>query len=275
VRHKCVQQSIAASTIVALEATVTRMLGSYRRQVDRIVAPSRFLIDKFVEWGWPREHFVYVPNWLDAAGVEARYSPGDYVLYVGRLSYEKGISTLVRAARAAGVRLAVAGEGPLRAELETLAGPEGTVTFLGFRRGADLARDLAGARAVVVPSECYENAPLAVLEAYAAGKPVLGARIGGIPELIEEDRTGWLFEAGNADDLAMQLARVAAAPETLLGAMGREARARVERDFSRQRYVDAILALYRSLGVRGAGPTPSAPAFMPTDREPWRTPVVP
>lgn len=259
VRYRCVQDSLAASAIVAAEAAVNGLLRSYRDNVDRIVVPSRFFLAKFVEWGWPRAMFRYVPNWLDAARVEADPRPGDYFLYLGRLAQEKGVATLVEAAKRAGVRLAVAGDGPMRPALDALAAGAGDrIELLGFRSGDELARIVRGARAVVAPSEWYENAPLSVLEALAAGKPLIGSRIGGIPELVDEGRSGWLYPAGDVDALAGLLSKVAATPDATLAAMGREGRARVERDFGRQSYVDAMLALYAELGVRMAHPAQPA-----------------
>jgi len=250
--NRCVQDSVAASAIVAAEAVVHGVLGTYARNVDRIVVPSHFFLEKFVEWGWPRDAFTYVPNWLDAATIEPRFDAGDYFLFLGRLVRGKGVETLVRAANASGARVAIAGDGPLMDGLRTmLDGGPGNVRLLGFQQGEALAGLIAGARAIVVPSEFYENAPLSVLESYAAGKPVIGSRIGGIPELVDEERTGWLFEAGDADALTALLRRVQSMPDAAVSAMGREARRRVERDFNRQGYVDAMLGVYASIGVRG------------------------
>jgi glycosyltransferase involved in cell wall biosynthesis len=259
VRFRCVQDSVAASAIVAAEAVVNGALRSYRDNVDRIVVPSRFFLEKFVEWGWPRGLFSYVPNWLDATRIEADPRPGDYFLYLGRLAPEKGVATLIQAARQAGVRLAVAGDGPMRQTLEAMVeGATDRIELLGFRSGEELAGLVRGARAVVAPSEWYENAPLSVLEALAAAKPLIGSRIGGIPELIDEGRTGWLFPAGDVDALAALLRKVSEAPDVTLAAMGREGRARVERDFGRQGYIDAMLGLYADIGVRMPQPARSA-----------------
>lgn len=253
VRHACVQGSRAASAIVAVEAWTHRFLRSYARHLDRIVVPSRFFLEKFVEWGWARERFVHIPNWVDTDGVACDPSPGAYFLYFGRLSGEKGIETAVRAAAAAGVPLVVAGDGPLRPALERLVAEAGAdVRFLGFQRGEALAAHVRGSRAVLVPSECYENAPLALIEAYAAGKPVIGSRLGGIPELVDEDRTGWLFGAGDVDALAALLRRVRALPDETVRTMGAAARGRVEQEFSRERYLRDMTALYRAIGVRPA-----------------------
>jgi glycosyltransferase involved in cell wall biosynthesis len=106
-----------------------------------------------------------------------------------------------------------------------------------------------GARCVVLASELFENAPMMLLEAMALGKPVVGARIGGIPEVVIEGDTGWLFSSGSVPELAERLAAVKALPDAHLAGMGRAARRHVEQTFSRQRYLDAMLALYARLGV--------------------------
>ena len=106
------------------------------------------------------------------------------------------------------------------------------------------------ARAVVLPSEWYENAPMSVLEAYAFGKTVIGADIGGIPELIRPGTTGWLFPSGDSDALAAVLREAAALSAGSLMAMGAEGRQWVESDFSSTRYMERMRELYRGLGVQ-------------------------
>ena len=247
VRHRCVRDSLGASAVVAVESGLQRTLGIYRRHVGRVMVPSRFYRDKLIEWGWPVAQLAYVPNFVDADTFTPRYEPGDYLLFAGRLAPEKGVHTLVNAAIAAGVPLRVAGSGPLEAELRALPGAD-RIEWLGFCSGEDLWAQIRGARALVLPSEWYENAPMSVLEAYASGTPVVGARIGGIPEMIAED-TGWTFRSGDVDDLTSVLRRVADTPDATVSAMGRRARERVEREFGRQRHVDGVLDVYRGLGV--------------------------
>ena len=251
VRHRCVQGSLAASAVVAVESGLHRALGTWRRHLAAIVCPSRFFVDKFVEWGWPRERFVHVPNWVDAQGFAPAYAPGGYALYFGRLILDKGLATLVRAAHAAGLPLKLAGTGPDEVALRALVASLGAeVEFIGYRSGAALHDAVRGARCVVLASELFENAPMMVLEAMALGQPVVGARIGGIPEVIDDGETGWLFDSGDVDALAKRLAVVKALPDARLAAMGRAARALVEARFSRARYLQAMLALYARLGVR-------------------------
>ncbi len=175
VRHRCIRDSLAASAIVAVETGVHRLLKTYRK-LSKVVVPSRFFLQKFVEWGWPADAFVYIPNFVDAERFAPNFEPGKYFVYCGRLSPEKGVATLLRAAKAAGAALKVVGTGPMEAELKSLQQELcGDVEFLGYRSGGELHGLIRGARAVVLPSEWYENAPMNVLESFALGKPVIGA----------------------------------------------------------------------------------------------------
>jgi glycosyltransferase involved in cell wall biosynthesis len=149
-----------------------------------------------------------------------------------------------------GSRLLLAGTGPQLPELRALTAQLGAdVTFLGFLRGEALHEAVRSARAVVLPSEWYENAPLTVLEAYALGKPVLGARIGGIPELIHEQETGLGFTSGDVDSLATALRDVAERPDVAIEEMGRRARNLVEKEYTAALYQQRVISIYRELGV--------------------------
>ena len=250
IRYRCVRESLSASAVVAAESGLHGLLGTYRRQVNCIVAPSRFFLEKFVEWGWPREQFRYIPNCVEAKRFVPRFEPGDYFLYFGRLAPEKGVGTLLQAAAQAGVPLRIAGSGPHEARLREIDAQLGQrAQFMGFQSGDALHALIRGARAVVLPSEWYENAPMSVLESFALGKPVIGADIGGIPELIQPDHNGWVFPSGDADALAAALTRVSALPDARLADMGRAARAHVVQHFHRAGYLRAMLDLYAELGV--------------------------
>jgi glycosyltransferase involved in cell wall biosynthesis len=151
----------------------------------------------------------------------------------------------VDAAEAASVRLVIVGDGPLRNALSAKAqAANANIEFAGFQSGDALFRLVRESRALVIPSEWYENAPISVLEAYACGKPVVGARIGGIPELIEEDETGWLFDSGSVEGLSAALRRVADTPDATISAAGKAARERVERYHTPQHYLDSMRDLY-------------------------------
>ncbi len=121
--------------------------------------------------------------------------------------------------------------------------------FLGFLSGAKLHSAVAAARAVVVPSEWYENAPLSVLEGAALGKPLIVARIGGLPELVVANESGWSFESRSIVELAATLRRVAQLPDSDVAVAGQAARRRIEDEFSPQRYLERIRGVYGRLGV--------------------------
>jgi glycosyltransferase involved in cell wall biosynthesis len=157
------------------------------------------------------------------------------------------VHALVRAAVAAGVQLRVAGSGPQEAELRALPGAD-AVQWLGFCSGDALWDQVRGARALVLPSEGYENAPISILEAHACGTPVIGADIGGIPELIAPG-TGWTFRSGDAEDLAARMIEVASLPSSAILEAGCRGRENVQRNFNRRNYVEGVLSVYRGLGV--------------------------
>jgi glycosyltransferase involved in cell wall biosynthesis len=254
VRHRCVRDSLAASVIVAAESGLQRTMQIYRKHLAKVVVPSRFFLEKFVEWGWSRDQFAYIPNYIDALQFSPNPEPGSFFLYLGRLAPEKGLATLMRAAKLARVKLKVAGSGPLESELHALQGElDGDVEFLGFRSGEDLHALIREARAVVLPSEWYENAPMSVLESFASGTPVIGAGIGGIPELIEDGETGWCFESGNISELTEALRAVQQMPNSAVEQIGKAARALVEQRFNPEGYVSSMLTLYSSLGVPSNG----------------------
>lgn len=251
VQHRCVRDSLAASAIVMVESTVHRLLNTYQGKLDKVVVPSRFFMEKFVEWGWSRDKFAYIPNYVDSTRFEPGYAPGDYFLYFGRLATEKGVATLMRAAKAAGVKLKIAGTGPIEAELHALQKElGGDIEFLGYQSGATLHALIREARAMVLPSEWYENAPMSVLESFALGTPVIGANIGGIPEMVLDGQTGWTFTSRDVDGLTELLAKVAALPTATLETAGRNARHHVASHFNRAGYLQATLELYASLGVK-------------------------
>lgn len=249
-RHRCIKDSWALSGLVLVETVLHRALGLYRDKVDRLVVPSRFYIDKLVEWGWPRGMMVHIPNFVNIEDYAAAWDEGDYFIFAGRLAPEKGIATLIRAAALSGQRLMLAGTGPEEEALRRLAAETGAdVTFCGYLSGDALHALIGRSRALVLPSEWYENAPISVLEAYALGRPVIGAAIGGIPEMIREGETGLLSVPGDTHSLAAALAAMAAKGAAGRAAMGRAGRAWIAAEFSAAAYRERTLDLYRSLGA--------------------------
>ena len=216
VLNRCKKESRAASLVATLEAEVQKVVD-VEGDVSRFVAPSMFMLNKFRDFGWDTSKFVHIPNFAprDASSNNRKPIAGRF-LYTGRLSPEKGVRTLLKAiGDVDGASLDVAGEGPIDDDLRTLAREiaPGRVTFHGRVDSERLAALRDSAVAVVVPSEWYENSPLAVAESLARGCPVVAADIGGLPELVAEGTNGLLFASGDAEGLARVL-------ETLVGDVG-------------------------------------------------------
>ena len=248
VTTRCQKDSLALSAVVALETTLHNALGSYRNNVDRFILPSHFHTNKLVEWGLPREKTRYLPNAVDVSQLRADYTPGDRFVFVGRLSEEKGLLTFVKAVAEAGSKATIVGTGPQEDELrQTVEATGADVEFAGYQTGDALFDIVRGARALVLPSECYENAPVVLLEAYGVGTPVLGSNLGGIPELIVENETGLLAQAGDVDSFATALKRYDDMSDADVATMGEAGRAFVEANFGREQYLQGLLDIYAEL----------------------------
>ena len=246
--QRCIKGSRVLSAVIMLETAVHRLLGCYSKNVDRFVVPSRFYIDKLVEWGWPRERFIHVPNFVDIDLLRPMGPPGEHFVYCGRLGPEKGLATFIRAVAQSRVKAQIIGTGPEEAALRALAQETGAIVdFAGYRSGEELYALLRSARALVLPSEWYENAPMSVMEAYALERPVIGAEIGGIPELVREDETGALFPSGDQDALAAQLTRFAGLSTQAVWDMGKAGRRWMAADFGATHYRDRLLAVYAAV----------------------------
>lgn len=249
-KHRCVKGSLPLSAVIMLETAAHRLLGCYSRHVDRFVVPSRFYLEKLIEWGWSRERFSHVPNFVDVDHLQPKGAPGQAFVFFGRLGPEKGLATFVQALALAGAKGWIVGTGPEEAKLKALASETGAdVEFLGYRTGDALFDAIRGARAMVLPSEWYENAPMSVMEAYALERPVIGAAIGGIPELIREGETGEVYPSGDVQALAERLSDFMRKPDEVIWAMGKAGRRWCETDFTAQRYRERLLDVYRDIGV--------------------------
>jgi glycosyltransferase involved in cell wall biosynthesis len=248
--NQCIKGSLSLSSVIMAEGLLHNVLGSYRDNVDFFISPCRFYIDKFVSWGWDRRQFVHIPNFVDASGFQPRYAPGKSVVYFGRLSPEKGLLNLIRAAARARVSLRLLGAGPQAEQLHEEALKTGAdAVFAGHLTGEALHAEIQASRATVLPAEWYENAPMSVLESYALGKPVIAADIGGMSEIVSHGESGWLFASGSIEQLADRLRSVADMPDSQLAEMGRKARHRVETEFTESLYQERIAELYSSMGV--------------------------
>lgn len=238
VARACYRGSHAASAVLAGMLTLHRGLGTYRHKVARYIALNEFCRGKFIEGGLPADRVVVKPNFVDFDVLEPMPRAG--LLFVGRLSVEKGVATLAEAMRQLpDAELRVAGDGPEAGLLEGVAG----VMRMGSVPAEVVRREMGRAQALVVPSICYENFPRTIAEAFACNLPVIASRIGALAEIVRDGKTGLLFEPGNPRDLADKMAWVLAHPEQM-EVMGRNARAQYEAEFSAEVNYRLLMDIY-------------------------------
>lgn len=243
--HWCVLKNCRGSLLeslgYALRVGLARRLGLFRDNVDVVVALTDFARRRLETAGYERRRIVVLPNPVEPAEATDP-GAGGYVAFAGRLSPEKGLGTLMEAARRLPeVRFRVAGDGPLASDLSGVA--PGNVDLTGALDRAGIDELYRGARCLVVPSEWFEMCPMVILEAMARGLPVVASRIGGLPELVEDGVTGLLFTPGDAADLARQVVRLHADPG-LSRDLGASGRARARRDHSPDRYFESLVDVY-------------------------------
>ena len=240
-----------------LEGYWERWLGFFSKGVDVFVFPSEFARAQFLAMGFrPKRTAVirnFVPKEMFAGSLR---EPGDYALYFGRLSEEKGVCALLEAlSLVPEIKLVIAGDGPLKPHLEEVAGRRKLdVKLLGWLGKGELRAVVEGCRFVVVPSLCYEVAPMAVCEAMAAGKPVIASKTGGIPELVESGVNGYLVEPHDPVQLAETMERLWLASRTVLLQMGQNGLSRVREEHSEEKHYSELVSLYSQLlAERGPG----------------------
>jgi glycosyltransferase involved in cell wall biosynthesis len=244
--RRCTHRSFLKSVVNTAEMYLHHRLLRIYDGIGLFISPSRFLMEKVKEMGF-RGEAVHLPNFVDPKAYTPCWSSIEgEICYVGRLSSEKGILTLLEAMKGLPLRLKIIGEGPLRQAIEDKIKRERmeNVSLLGYRSGKELEKEIGEASAVVVPSEWYENSPRVIYEAFAMGKPVIGARIGGIPELVEDHRTGLTFEPGNPEDLKEKIRFLSENREAFLE-MGRNGRKFIEENFDPDLYYEKLMTLYR------------------------------
>lgn len=249
--HSGCYPGVSARLALTTEAYVHYSLGTYRKCVDLFLAPSRFVRDKFVEHGWDSRKFEVLSHFQEVKPIDPAPSEGP-ILYVGRLSAEKGVDDLIRAmAQLPSLQLVVAGEGPERSALQHLAASlqVTNVTFAGHVSAAE--RDVLIRQSVftVLPSHAYETLGKTILESYALGRPVVASDIGSRRELVKEGETGLLYRCGDASALAAAIQSLATDPERN-AEMGRTAWEWVRRDFTPETHYQQICNLYEQLRTR-------------------------
>jgi len=247
VKHACYRDSRAATATVALMLMVHRSRHTWTEAVDSYVALSKFARRKFIDGGFPADRICVKPNFVQPDPGQRSNGGGNYAVYVGRLSAEKGPATLLAAWKLLGNRvpLVIVGDGPMYADLEKQAREHGltSISFRGRLPRAEAQAVMRGARVLILPSECYENFPMGMAESFACGVPVICSRLGALEELVDDGRTGLHFTAGSSEDLAAKVNWAWANPERMRE-MGNQARREYENRYTAEKNYPLVMDVY-------------------------------
>lgn len=234
------------SAVVAAMLSTHRLVGTWRNKVDIYIALNEFMRNKFIECGFPPGKICIKPNFVNTL-TYFKEKKGEFVLYIGRLSEEKGVLILLKAwEQLKGIPLKIAGEGPLEKKVRQIIAEKGLseVEYLGFIRHEEINSLIGRARFLIFPSIWFESCPITILEAYASGVPVLASRLGAMEEIVSDKRTGLLFEAGNSRDLASKVSWAWNNPEETTR-LGQGAYSEYKLKYTPERNYEILMSIYR------------------------------
>jgi glycosyltransferase involved in cell wall biosynthesis len=256
IARKCYRDNRAASAAVTAMLAAHRALGTWRYAIDVYVALTEFGRRKFMAAGLPAERIVVKPNFVEP---DPGPGPGGggYGVFVGRLSKEKGVETLLDAWRHLDgeVPLRIVGDGPMAARVKDAVARDPAIQWMGSLPLDAVYQAIGAAEFVVLPSQCFENFPRVIAEAFARGTPVIASRMGAMEQIVDEGRTGLLFGPGDAIDLALKT-RQLRSDCSALAKMRRAARAKFERCFHSDANHEALMAIYERCLPIGARTEP-------------------
>jgi len=245
IKYGCYRNSRLQTLPLVCMHQVHRSLGTWIRYVDIYIAATEFSRRKLIEAGLPAERIAVKPNFFLVLP-EPSYEHENYAVFFGRLSVEKGVRTLLTAwKKLADIPLKIAGDGALRKEVESATrNKDGSrIEFLGYRSHEECLELLRLAKFMVMPSEWYECFPMTIREAFACGKPVVASQRGAMAEIIEDGKTGLLFEPGNPDDLAEKVRWLVEHEQTAVQ-MGKAARAEFETKYTAEKNYEVLMNIY-------------------------------
>ncbi len=249
VLHRCIGNSYFASLLFVLSYYFHYILRFYDL-IDLHLAPSNFLRNKYIEYGFNPKKIIYLPYFIDTEKYKDYSSIiGKYILYFGRLSPEKGLPTLIHSMeKLPHINLIISGDGIQLKDLmkQTTDRHLQNIKFVGFKEGEELRRLIYHSRFTVVPSIWYENMPNSILESFASGKPVIASNIGGIPEIVKEGYNSFLFEPKNIDDYKQKIEKLWN-NSNRCQRFGRNARDYVKNKFSPEEHYTRLFNIYKKL----------------------------
>ena len=238
------------SILAALEGEYYRIKKVYNKKIDWIVTPSRFYKQKLVEDGIEENHITAIHNFIELDKYNLDVQDDGYALYIGRLSKEKGVLNLIEAfSSIEDGKLFIAGDGPEKERIQDIIKErhlKDRIILLGYINQEEVKEYLRKARFVVVPSIWYENCPYSVMEALAIGKPVIGANIAGIPELVTDKVNGLLYKYDSISDLEAKMKILYENPE-LAKQYGKNAKKIAIDNYGKEKYYNQIIDIYNKV----------------------------
>lgn len=245
---KCKNDSVVQSVIMALESSFSRRMGDIRH-IDLFLSVSEFHSTIMEKVGIPKSKLHVLHNFVDTDKYRTTESHDDYYLYFGRIEKLKGMDTLINAFKNSNHKLVIVGAGVYLPHVEALISSIDNISYDGFKNGEELIDIIAHAKCVIVPSEWYENCPMNVLEAKALSRPVIGANIGGIPELIRDGVDGYVFEPGSVQGLKEAIDKI----DSHFASFSSEARKDAVERFSKEAYYKKLVSFYELTITKRAG----------------------
>ncbi len=255
---KCVKESYAKSALAAMEMYLHHKVLDIYKNIDVLIAPSLFFKNKFNEMGFNKE-MMHLPYFIDAEKVRElqvgtrgeKVNKTMSVVFFGRLSLEKGLFTLLKAAKRlllenSKMQIIVIGDGPIGEQLRQKVRDEKieNVHFLGYMKHKDMYKQIKKSMASVLMSEWYDNYPMSIIESFAIGIPVVGARIGGVPEMVKDYETGLTFEPWNDDDLFTKIKYIEENPD-MVTKWGDNAKLFVDEELNAKNHYGKLMEIYK------------------------------
>lgn len=247
--HKCVKNSYPASFLEVFEQYLHHLMGIYTNNVDLFIAPSRFMADKVIEYGIRKEKIEILHNFCDYNKFKPYYKNGEYILYFGRLSPEKGLDFLIDVmANLPKIQLKIVGSGLIENKLRQMVKKKEmrNIFFLGHKTGEELRELIYKSRFEVLPSLSYDIFPTSIMESFASVKPVIASKIGGIPELVKDGFNGILFTPLNKDECIRKILLLWN-NLSLVKKMGLNGRLLIEDSLGPQNHYDRLIKIYRQI----------------------------
>jgi len=253
IKKRCSEGKLAQSTMVMLEAYFWKYFTNPVDYIDHFIFVSEFSQNKHIQFNRGYEgKYSKIYNFTDINSTGNLASKGDYFLFFGRLSVEKGINTLLSGfSSRKDQKLIIAGTGPLKNYVEDFISENKNIEYVGFKTGKDLELLIRNASFIVVPSEWYENNPMTIIEAFCLGKPVIGANIGGIPELIKQGINGYVFESGNKQSLESAIDKASAIDKEQYEELSKAAYEFALNNFEKESHYLKLLKIYNDVINKG------------------------